>query len=68
MGSYLVGTTGSFCSADARDDVQSFFSTHKVSSSDRALKHAVERINGCIEFQSRQEPNLKQWLAKQPKL
>jgi aminopeptidase N/puromycin-sensitive aminopeptidase len=66
MGSYLVGATGGFCSVDARDDVQSFFSTHKVSSSDRALKHAVERINGCIEFQTLQEPNLKQWLAAHP--
>jgi aminopeptidase N/puromycin-sensitive aminopeptidase len=66
MGSFLVGATGGFCSGDARDDVQSFFSTHKVSSSDRALKHAVERINGCIEFRSLQEPNLKQWLAAQP--
>jgi aminopeptidase N/puromycin-sensitive aminopeptidase len=66
MGGYLVGATGGFCSADARDDVQSFFSTHKVSSSDRALKHAVERINGCIEFRSLQEPNLRQWLSTQP--
>ncbi|HEV2486653.1 MAG TPA: M1 family metallopeptidase [Terracidiphilus sp.] len=68
MGSYLVGATGGFCSADARDDVQSFFSTHKVSSSDRTLKHAVERINGCIEFRFLQEPNLRQWLATQPNL
>ena len=67
MGSYLVDSAGSFCSADARDDVQSFFSTHKVPASDRALKHAIERIDGCIEFRSLQEPNLKQWLATQPK-
>ena len=66
MGGYLVGATGGFCSADARDDVQSFFSTHKVSASDRALKHAVERINGCIEFRSLQGPNLRQWLSTQP--
>jgi aminopeptidase N len=66
MGGYLVGGTGGFCSADARDDVQKFFSTHKVSSSDRVLKRAVERINGCIELQSLQEPNLKQWLAAHP--
>src|SRR5450631_485526 len=66
MGGHLVGGTGGFCSADARDDVQKFFSTHKVSSSDRVLKRAVERINGCIELQSLQEPNLKQWLAAHP--
>ncbi len=65
MGGYLVSATGSFCSAEMRDDVQSFFSTHKVAASDRALKQAVVRINGCIEFRHLQEPNLKKWLAAQ---
>jgi aminopeptidase N len=66
MGGYLVNSTGGFCSANMRDDVEEFFSTHKVAASDRALKHAVERINGCIEFRHMQEPNLKKWLATQP--
>jgi aminopeptidase N/puromycin-sensitive aminopeptidase len=66
MGGYLVEATGSFCSAEARDDVQDFFSTHKVAASDRSLKHAIDRINGCIEFRSLQEPNLKKWIATQP--
>jgi aminopeptidase N len=68
MGGYLVEATGNFCSADARDDVQNFFSKHKVAASDRPLKHAVDRINGCIEFRSLQEPNLKSWIATQPNL
>ena len=67
MGGYLVGSTGSFCSAAERDDVKQFFSTHKVAASGQALKHAIERIDGCIELRSLQEPNLKQWLAAQPK-
>jgi aminopeptidase N/puromycin-sensitive aminopeptidase len=66
MGGALVGSTASFCSVEARDDVQSFFSTHKVAAADRALGHSVERINGCIEFRKLQEPNLKKWLAKHP--
>ena len=66
MGGRLVEATGSFCSAGARDDVQNFFSTHKVAASDRALKQAVERINSCVEFRSHQEPNLKNWMATQP--
>jgi aminopeptidase N len=66
MGGYLVSSTAGFCSAEARDDVESFFSTHKVAAADNALKHAVERINGCIEFRSLQESNLKHWLAAQP--
>ena len=66
MGAYLVGSTAGFCSAGMRDDVLSFFATHKAPATDQALKHAIERVNGCIEFRSLQEPNLKQWLAAQP--
>ena len=67
LGGYLVGSTGSFCTAADRDDVKQFFSTHKVPASAQALKHAIERIDGCIELRALQEPNLKQWLAAQPK-
>jgi aminopeptidase N len=67
LGGYLVGSTGSFCTAADRDDVKQFFSTHKVPASAQALKHALERIDGCIELRALQEPNLKQWLATQPK-
>ena len=66
MGAILVSSTGSFCSADARDNVKNFFATHKVAASDLALKHALEHIDGCIEFRTLQEPNLKQWIATQP--
>jgi aminopeptidase N/puromycin-sensitive aminopeptidase len=64
-GSILVGSAAAFCSDSGRDDVQTFFSTHKVAASDQALKHSIERINGCIEFRSLQEPKLKQWLETQ---
>jgi len=65
MGAYLVGATGSFCSADARDQVESFFSTHKVPASERALVRAKDQINDCIELRSAQEPKLKDWIAAQ---
>ena len=67
MGSVLVGATGNFCSAEGRTSVEQFFTTHKVASSDKALKHALEHIDGCIELRTLQEPNLKQWLAAQSK-
>ena len=67
LGGILVGSTGSFCSAADRDGVKQFFSTHKVPAADLALKHAIEHIDGCIELRALQEPNLKQWLAAQPK-
>ncbi len=63
----LVRSSGHFCSADARQDVEQFFAGHKVAGSGVALKHTIERINGCIELRTLQEPNLKQWLAAQPK-
>ena len=66
LGSYLVSGTASFCSVEKRDDVQEFFSTHKVAAIDMALKRAIERINGCIEFRNLQEANLNEWLAAQP--
>ena len=63
--SELVGATGSFCSAESRDQVVAFFSAHKVVSSERELKRTVDQINDCIEFRSDQEGNLKEWLARQ---
>jgi aminopeptidase N len=62
-GSTLVGSAGSFCSEAGRDDVEKFFSAHKVAAADQALKHSIERINGCIELRALQESKLKDWLA-----
>ena len=67
MGARLVSSTGYFCSAASRDSVEQFFASHKVAAADSALRHAIEVINGCIEFRSMQEPQLKSWLAAQPK-
>jgi aminopeptidase N len=67
MGAELVGSTGYFCSAGGRTSVQSFFAAHKVASSDVALKHALESIDGCVELRALQEQKLKQWLAARPK-
>jgi aminopeptidase N len=64
MGNILVASTGAFCSEEARDQVQQFLSTHQVASADQAAKHAIERINGCIELRKLQEPNLKAWLEQ----
>jgi len=66
LGNILVSSTGTFCSAQARDDVQGFFAGHKVASADQAVKHTIERINGCIELHDLQQPQLKSWLADQP--
>jgi aminopeptidase N/puromycin-sensitive aminopeptidase len=61
--SRLVSATGSFCTAEARDQVTAFFSEHKVGAADRAMKQAVDSINRCIGLREHQEPKLKAWLA-----
>jgi len=68
MGAILVGSSGGFCTAGARDQVQSFYSTHEVAASSRSLKRAIESINGCIELRQAQAVNLKSWLTEQPGL
>ena len=65
LGNILVSSTSAFCSVADRDDVQQFFTTHKVASADQGVRHAVERINGCIELRATQGDNLRQWLATQ---
>jgi aminopeptidase N len=65
MGAALVDSTQAFCSPADRDEVQSFFATHRVAASDVSLRHAIEHINGCIELRGLQEPELKSWLGGQ---
>jgi len=60
-----VDGMGNFCSAEAREDVKSFFASHPVPAADAALRHALEHIDGCVELRRSQEPNLKKWLAEQ---
>ena len=68
MGQILVGSAGSFCSEDARTQVEGFYSTHKVNAASMSLKHAVEEIDGCIQLRRLQGANLKTWLGEQPGL
>jgi aminopeptidase N/puromycin-sensitive aminopeptidase len=64
-GGSLIGGTGGFCSADRIEQVSSFFSTHKVAASERALARAKNQINDCIDLRTAQESSLKTWLSKQ---
>ena len=63
-GTRIVGASGSFCSVEKRDEVLRFFATHKVIASDRTLKQAADSIDACVQLHQAQEPNLKQWLAR----
>jgi aminopeptidase N/puromycin-sensitive aminopeptidase len=63
----VVAATGNFCSVKQRDEVTGFFATHKVDASERTLAKAIDSMNDCIQMRATQEPNLRQWLAAQPK-
>jgi aminopeptidase N len=62
-GGYVVAATGSFCSAEARDDVERFFAEHPVPNSSISLRTAKEKIEDCIELRTLQQPKLEQWLG-----
>ena len=66
-GGRVVAATGNFCSPADREDVARFFAGHKVASSERALRNALEQIDACSALQQRQQPLLAEWLATAPK-
>jgi aminopeptidase N/puromycin-sensitive aminopeptidase len=63
MGSYLVSAAGSFCSAQKKEEVQQFFTTHPLPATSRALSGATQQIEDCITLRNQQEGNLKHWIA-----
>ncbi len=65
-GGEIIYATRNACDAAARDDVQQFFTDHKVASAERALRQATEQINTCISFRDRQQGNMAAWLDQHP--
>ncbi len=65
MGGYLVESTGSFCSADKAQEVQTFFTTHPVAAAARSLQRATDAIHDCTVLRAEQQPKLTEWLAQQ---
>ncbi|MCU1220710.1 MAG: pepN 2 [Candidatus Angelobacter sp.] len=63
-GPEIVGATRGFCSAEMNDDVQKFFTEHKVPSAERALKQSHEDIAGCVKRRPRLQTELAHWLQQ----
>ncbi len=63
-----VGSLGSFCSTEEADQLKSFFDAHPLPTAARALARALERIQGCVAVQQRQQAVLSRWLDAQPRL
>jgi aminopeptidase N len=63
--SRLVGATSMLCDPQSRQQVQTFFSEHKVPAAERMLRQATERIGDCVDFKQAQQPQLADWLHQQ---
>jgi aminopeptidase N len=61
-GPEIVNATRKFCSAEMNEDVQSFFTEHKVPSAERTLKQSQEDIDGCVKRRPRLQTELAEWL------
>lgn len=61
-GAGAVSALGNSCSAEMRDDVSQFFSSHPAPGAQRAVRQSLERIDDCLEFRSKQSQSLLQWL------
>jgi aminopeptidase N/puromycin-sensitive aminopeptidase len=60
----VVGATNVYCETGLHDQVQDFFTQHKVPTAQRTLKQSLESIHTCADLKSRQTPELSQWLQK----
>jgi aminopeptidase N len=58
----LVAGLGSFCDANSRGEIRSFFTHNPRPSAARALEQAIEQINNCIDLRQKQAPILDRWL------
>jgi aminopeptidase N len=58
----MVSAASAFCEPASRDDVKSFFTTHKLPATARALEQTIERISNCIALKEKQAPVLAEWL------
>jgi len=61
-GAQLVNATSAFCSAERRNEVQEFFTAHKVPGTERGLPKTLERISYCVDLKAQQGEQLSKWL------
>ncbi len=62
-GGYLIIAAGGFCSAEKKQEVDSFYTAHNFTGSPRPLQQADDRITGCIARTTALRPKLREWLA-----
>lgn len=60
----VVAATSAFCDPTMRDQVEQFFTAHKVAAAERTYKQSIERINDCIDLKAKQQAQLASWLGR----
>lgn len=63
-GGVIVQSTGGFCDAEMRDQVQAFFTSHPAPAAERSLKQSVERMTYCVDMKAQQGLQLSSWLQQ----
>lgn len=59
----FTGSVGSFCDADAKKDIETFFATHPAGMGTRALRRSLEAIDRCIAFRAAQQASFDKAIA-----
>jgi aminopeptidase N/puromycin-sensitive aminopeptidase len=59
----ITGSTGAFCDAASKADVQAFFATHPPGTGERALRRALETIDTCIAFKTAEQASFNSALG-----
>jgi aminopeptidase N len=58
----IVYAAGDVCDAGSREDVDEFLAGHPLTSAERTLREADERMSQCIDLRAQQAPKLASWL------
>jgi len=59
----LIRSMSSFCDAQSRDQIKTFFAAHPLPAATRTLDQTLEQIDNCIVLREKQTPAVTDWLA-----
>src|SRR5712691_4215221 len=59
----LIRSMSSFCDAQSRDQIKTFFAAHSLPAATRTLDQTLEQIDNCIVLREKQTPAVTDWLA-----
>ena len=63
-GGRMVEASATFCDPQSKQEVQQFFTEHKIPSAERSLQQTLETIDYCVDLKSRESTKLAGWLRQ----